>query len=59
MGSFAAFVLLGMYPVPATEQYLLVSPYFPQVSFYNPAFNSTTTIKALLPQSQCDSTAMW
>ncbi|EIW86530.1 glycoside hydrolase family 92 protein [Coniophora puteana RWD-64-598 SS2] len=46
MGSFAAFVLLGMYPVPATQQYLLVSPYFPQVSFYNPAFNSTTTIKA-------------
>lgn len=46
MGSYSAFYLLGLYPVPATQQYLLSSPYFPEVSLFNPAFNSTTTIKA-------------
>ncbi|TDL19308.1 hypothetical protein BD410DRAFT_805898 [Rickenella mellea] len=30
----------------ATKQYLLFSPYFPRVSYFNPLFNSTTTIKA-------------
>ncbi|EIN11122.1 glycoside hydrolase family 92 protein [Punctularia strigosozonata HHB-11173 SS5] len=44
MGSFAAFFLAGMYPVPATRQYLLSSPYFPKISFFNPLFNTTTTI---------------
>ena len=46
MGAFSAFYLLGMYPVPATRQYLLSSPFFSSVSFFNPVFNSTTTIKA-------------
>lgn len=46
MGSYVAFYLAGMYPLPATRQYLLSSPYFPQISFFNPVFNSTTTIKA-------------
>ncbi|KAF9009539.1 glycoside hydrolase family 92 protein [Cyathus striatus] len=46
MGSYAAFYLAGMYPLPATKQFLLSSPYFPQISFFNPAFNTTTTIKA-------------
>lgn len=46
MGSFAVFYLAGMYPLPATRQILLASPYFPQISFYNPLFNTTTTIKA-------------
>ncbi|KAH9474533.1 putative secreted glycosidase [Psilocybe cubensis] len=44
MGSYAAFYLIGMYPLPATQQILLSSPYFPQVSFFNPLFNTTTTI---------------
>ncbi|KAI0649687.1 glycoside hydrolase family 92 protein [Trametes meyenii] len=44
MGSYVAFYLAGLYPVPATRQYLLSSPFFPRVSFFNPAFNSTTTI---------------
>ncbi|EPQ50744.1 hypothetical protein GLOTRDRAFT_81814 [Gloeophyllum trabeum ATCC 11539] len=47
MGSYAAFYLAGMYPLPATRQFLLSSPYFPQISFYNPIFNTTTTIKAI------------
>jgi hypothetical protein len=46
MASFAIFYLVGMYPLPATRQFLLASPYFPKVSFYNPVFNTTTTIIA-------------
>ncbi|TFK55634.1 glycoside hydrolase family 92 protein [Heliocybe sulcata] len=46
MGSYAAFYLAGMYPLPATRQFLLSSPYFPQISFYNPTFNTTTTVIA-------------
>ncbi|KAI0672074.1 glycoside hydrolase family 92 protein [Trametes maxima] len=46
MGSYVAFYLAGLYPVPATRQYLLSSPFFPRISFFNPAFNSTTTIVA-------------
>jgi hypothetical protein len=45
MGSYAAFYLAGLYPLPATRQFLLSSSYFKQISFFNPAFNSTTTIR--------------
>lgn len=44
MGSFAFFYLAGMYPLPGTRQFLLASPYFPEISFFNPLFNSTTRI---------------
>ena len=47
MGSYAAFYLAGLYPLPATRQFLLSSPLFPQISFYNPVFRKTATIKAL------------
>ena len=46
MGSYVAFYLAGLYPVPATRQILLSSPYFPSISFFNPVFNTTTTIIA-------------
>ncbi len=46
MGSYVAFYLAGLYPVPATRQYLLASPYFPSISFFNPVLNTTTTIVA-------------
>ncbi|OCH84461.1 glycoside hydrolase family 92 protein [Obba rivulosa] len=46
MGSYVAFYLAGLYPVPATQQYLLGSPWFPQISFHNPTLGTTTTIKA-------------
>ncbi|KAI0703899.1 glycoside hydrolase family 92 protein [Cerioporus squamosus] len=46
MGSYVAFYLAGLYPLPATKQFLLSSPYFPQISFRNPALNTTTTIRA-------------
>lgn len=46
MASYAIFYLMGMYPLPATRQFLLASPHFPKVTFYNPVFNTTTTIIA-------------
>jgi putative alpha-1,2-mannosidase len=46
MASYAVFYLMGMYPLPATRQFLLASPYFPKVTYYNPIFNTTTTIIA-------------
>lgn len=46
MGSYVAFYLAGLYPLPATRQFLLSSPYFPQISFRNPVLNTTTTIRA-------------
>ncbi len=46
MGSYVAYTLLGMYPLPATRQTLISSPYFPSFSIYNPFFESTTTIIA-------------
>ncbi|RDB16520.1 hypothetical protein Hypma_002899 [Hypsizygus marmoreus] len=46
MGSYVAFYLAGLYPLPATRQFLLSSPYFRQISFFNPVFNTTTTIRS-------------
>ena len=46
MGSYVAFYLAGLYPLPATSQFLLGSPYFPQISFTNPTLGTTTTIIA-------------
>ena len=46
MGSYAFFLLAGMYPLPATRQFLLSSPFFPSISFTNPVLNTTTTIRA-------------
>jgi len=46
MASYAAFYLAGLYPLPATEQFLLSSPFFRQISFFNPLFNTTTVIKS-------------
>ena len=39
MASYAAFYLAGLYPVPATRQYLLSSPFFPS----NSSLKSSTT----------------
>ena len=47
MASYVFFYLAGLYPVPATQQFLLSSPFFPEISFFNPLFNSTTSIKAI------------
>jgi predicted alpha-1,2-mannosidase len=44
MGSYVLSYLLGLYPLPATQQYLLSSPYFPKVIIKNPVLGTTTTI---------------
>ncbi|KAJ8523250.1 hypothetical protein ONZ45_g311 [Pleurotus djamor] len=46
MASYAFFLLAGLYPLPATKQYLLSSPYFPKMSITNPVLKTTTTIIA-------------
>ena len=46
MASYVFFYLAGMYPLPATRQILLSSPYFPVLSIHNPFLNTTTTIKS-------------
>lgn len=46
MGSYVVFYLAGMYPLPATQQVLLSSPYFETISFSNPLTNTTTTIQS-------------
>ncbi|KAI3612903.1 glycoside hydrolase family 92 protein, partial [Moniliophthora roreri] len=46
MGSYVAFYLVGLYPLPGTTQFLLSSPYFKEVSFFIPVLNKTTIIKA-------------
>jgi hypothetical protein len=46
MGSYVAFYLAGLYPLPATEQILLSSPFFREISFFNPVFNTTTVIRS-------------
>jgi Glycosyl hydrolase family 92 len=47
MGSYAAFYLAGMYPLPSTRQFLISSPYFREISFYNPVLKKTATIRAV------------
>ncbi|KAG6916146.1 hypothetical protein DXG01_008297 [Tephrocybe rancida] len=44
MASYVAFYLAGLYPLPATNQLLLSSPYFPEISFFNPVLKTTTKI---------------
>ncbi|CAE6514933.1 unnamed protein product, partial [Rhizoctonia solani] len=52
MASYAAFYLLGLYPLPATRQVLLSSPWFPTINITNAFTNTTTTIHAINFQEQ-------
>ncbi|KAG8753286.1 hypothetical protein FRC12_011598 [Ceratobasidium sp. 428] len=47
MASFAAFYLVGLYPLPATRQVLVSSPWFPTVNITNSVTGATTTINAV------------
>jgi putative alpha-1,2-mannosidase len=47
MASYAAFYLVGLYPLPATRQVLLSSPWFPTVNFTNSVTGAITTINAV------------
>ncbi|KAH8104929.1 glycoside hydrolase family 92 protein [Phellopilus nigrolimitatus] len=46
MGSYVVFNMLGLYPLPATREFLVSSPYFRTVRVYNPVMRTTTTINA-------------
>ena len=39
------FHMLGLYPLPATREFLISSPFFRTVRIRNPLFGTTTTIR--------------
>lgn len=45
MGSFAALAMLGLYPMSGQDVYLIVPPFFPEVSVANPLTGRTATIR--------------
>ena len=45
MASFVVFHMLGLYPLPATREFLISSPFFRTVRIRNPLFGTTTTIR--------------
>ncbi|CAK5281274.1 unnamed protein product [Mycena citricolor] len=47
MASLLAFHLLGLYPVPSTTQYLVLSPFTPQYTIHNAYLNTSTTVTTL------------
>jgi hypothetical protein len=46
MGSYVAFLMLGLYPLPGTRQFLITTPYFPTYRIHNPVYNKTATFIA-------------
>ncbi|KAF2083680.1 glycoside hydrolase family 92 protein [Saccharata proteae CBS 121410] len=44
MGSFTAFAMLGLFPNPGQNVYLITAPFFPSISVTNPLTNNTATI---------------
>lgn len=46
MGSFTAFNMLGLFPNPGQDVYLIIPPYFPAVSIKHPITGNTATIRA-------------
>lgn len=45
MGSFVAFSMIGLFPNPGQDVYLITPPYFESVSITSPATNKTATIR--------------
>ncbi|KAJ7646924.1 glycoside hydrolase family 92 protein [Roridomyces roridus] len=44
MASLLSFHLLGLYPVPSTTQYLVLSPFTPQYTIHNSYLDVSTTV---------------
>lgn len=44
MGTLLIFHLLGLYPVPSTTQYLVVSPFLPTYTIHNTGLGVSTTV---------------
>jgi len=47
MASLLTFHLLGIYPVPSTTQFLILSPMIPKYTIHNTYLNTSTTITTL------------
>jgi predicted alpha-1,2-mannosidase len=45
MGSFVAFNMMGLFPNPGQNVYLIIPPYFPSVSVTSPITNKTATVR--------------
>ena len=45
MGAFVAFSMMGLFPVPGQNVYLITPPYFESVSITSPVTNNTATIR--------------
>lgn len=45
MGSFVAFSMIGLFPNPGQDVYLIIPPYFEDVSITSPVTGKTATIK--------------
>ncbi|KAL0956653.1 hypothetical protein HGRIS_002785 [Hohenbuehelia grisea] len=44
MASLLSFHLLGLYPVPSTTQFLILSPFTPKYTIHNSFLNTSTTV---------------
>ena len=44
MGTLLVFHLLGLYPVPSTSQFLILSPFTPKYTIHNSYLNVSTTV---------------
>ncbi|KAH9942413.1 glycoside hydrolase family 92 protein [Epithele typhae] len=44
MATLLVFHLLGLYPVPSTSQYLVLSPFTPSYTIHNSYLNTSTTV---------------
>lgn len=59
MGSFVAFTMMGLFPNPGQDVYLITPPFFESVNISNPVNNKTATIRnvGFVPTSGTNSTA--
>ncbi|KZV95053.1 glycoside hydrolase family 92 protein [Exidia glandulosa HHB12029] len=44
MATFAAFHILGLFPIPSTTQFLIISPFVPSYTVHNPHLGVSTTV---------------
>ncbi|EAU91164.2 glycosyl hydrolase [Coprinopsis cinerea okayama7 len=47
MATLLAFHILGLYPIPSTTQYLVLSPMVPKYTIHTPFLNVSTTVRVV------------
>jgi len=47
MATLLSFHLLGLYPVPSTTQYLILSPFTPKYTIHNSFLGTSTTVTTI------------